>query len=281
MPHRRPVLAHLGRGYLPRPGRRFRRVLALGVALFALGGLYALLVPQPQTARAQGDGALIAQGKQLYDNHCIACHGANLQGVPDRGISLVGVGDAAVYFQVSTGRMPLAREEAQAERKPPLPQFDPDTPEGRQNLRALGAYVAAHGGGPARPAQRGAELVGDDTARGGELFRLNCASCHSFTGRGGALLNGKYAPNLNGATPDQMYTAMLSGPQAMPRFNERMLAPEEKQDIIAYVLAVRGEHNTPGGFSLGEVGPTAEGTVAFLVGLVALVILTAWMGARS
>lgn len=45
---------------------------------------------------------------------CITCHGANLQGVSDRGPSLVGVGDAAVYFQVSSGRMPAARGEAQA-----------------------------------------------------------------------------------------------------------------------------------------------------------------------
>ena len=40
-----------------------------------------------------------------------------------------------------------------------------------------------------RPAQRPAEI-----AQGGELFRLNCASCHNFTGQGGALSQGKYAP---------------------------------------------------------------------------------------
>ncbi|MDN5747333.1 MAG: c-type cytochrome [Pseudonocardia sp.] len=256
-------------------------MLALAMALLAAGSLYALFAPQPQVATAQGDAALLAKGQELYSNNCIACHGANLQGVPDRGVSLIGVGDAAVYFQVSTGRMPLARQEAQALRKPPLPVFDPATPQGRQNLRALGAFVAAHGGGPDRPEQSGAELVGDGVARGAELFRLNCASCHSYTGRGGALLNGKYAPNLRAATPEQIYTAMLSGPQAMPRFGDRMLAQEEKEDIIAYVLAVRGERNTPGGYSLGEVGPTAEGAVAWLVGLVALVVLTAWIGARS
>jgi mono/diheme cytochrome c family protein len=69
------------------------------------------------------------------------------------GPSLVGVGEAAVYFQVSTGRMPLARQEAQSHRKPPV--FTPE------EIDALAAYVQAHGGGETMPAQRGAELRGD------------------------------------------------------------------------------------------------------------------------
>ena len=80
-----------------------------------------------------------------------------------------------------------------------------------------------------------ASLIGNDVARGGDLFRLNCASCHNFTGRGGALSSGKYAPGLDPATPAQIYTAMLTGPQNMPKFSDRQLVPEEKRDIIAYV----------------------------------------------
>ena len=34
-------------------------------------------------------------------------------------------------------------------------------------------------------------------ARGGELFRINCTSCHGFGGGGGALSSGKYAPTLH------------------------------------------------------------------------------------
>jgi ubiquinol-cytochrome c reductase cytochrome c subunit len=268
-----------------RAGRRSWRQLAgavaLGCALLAAGGFYTVLLPRPQVASAQSDDALVAQGRQLYATNCITCHGSNLQGVPDRGPSLVGVGDAATYFQVSTGRMPLARQEAQAERKPPAPEFDPATPQGGQNLRALGAYVEANGGGPQRPPGSGRELVGSDISAGGELFRLNCSSCHNFTGRGGALLSGKYAPNLHQATPEQIYTAMLSGPQAMPAFSDRQLAPEEKENIIAYVLSVEGQQNSPGGFNLGELGPTTEGAIAFLVGLAALVAITAWLGSRS
>ncbi len=268
------------------PRSRFRRrlagVVALGMGLMAAGGLYTLAAPTPQTAVAQEtDSALIAEGQQLYNNACITCHGANLQGVVDRGPSLVGVGDAAVYFQVGTGRMPLARQEAQAMRKPPLPQFNPDTEEGRSNLDALGAFIQANGGGPTLPAEQGLALRGTDPARGGELFRLNCASCHNFTGRGAALSSGKYAPSLDPASEEAIYTAMLTGPQNMPKFSDRQLTPEEKRDIIAYVKSVAGANNSVGGNPLGGIGPTAEGFIVFLVGMGAMIGLALWLGAKS
>jgi ubiquinol-cytochrome c reductase cytochrome c subunit len=252
------------------------------LALCVIGVGYAALAPSPQRAdAAPDDAARLALGAQLYSANCMSCHGANLQGVPDRAPSLIGVGQASVYFQVSSGRMPLADERSQALRKPPGPEFDPSSARGRANLDALGAYIEAHGGGPSLPDKHGDELIGDDPARGGELFRLNCASCHSFTGRGGMLTEGKYAPVLNPASPDQIYAAMLTGPADMPRFGDRQLTTEEKKDIIGYLVQVRGQRNSVGGFSLGEVGPFAEGMVAILVGLVALVALTVWLGARS
>jgi len=256
--------------------------VALGIGLLSAGGLYTAFAPQPQVATAAaGDTALIAQGEQLYNNQCITCHGVNLQGVQDRGPSLIGVGDAASYFQVSTGRMPLARQEAQGARKPPLAKFDPDTEEGAANLDALGAFITANGGGPVRPDASGEALRGENLARGGELFRLNCVSCHNFTGRGGALSSGKYAPTLDPATETVIYTAMLSGPQNMPKFSDRQLSPEEKQDIIAYVKSVSGSNNNPGGNALGGIGPVSEGLVAFIVGLAGLIGFALWLGAKS
>ncbi|MCE3552978.1 cytochrome c [Pseudonocardia sp. RS11V-5] len=261
--------------------RRVRHALLVLAALVALGGAYTLLVPAPQTASAQSGQAQIDQGRALYEQACISCHGSNLQGAPDRGPSLVGVGDAAVYFQVSTGRMPLARSEDRGYRRVPAPEFDPDTDQGRANLAALGAYIQSVGGGPQVPAETGPQLIGSDVGHGGDLFRLNCAYCHNFTGRGGILGAGRYPPRLEAATPEQMYTAMLSGPMAMPVFSDKQLTPEEKKDIIAYVLAVRGQNNAPGGYDLGELGPSTEGVIAFLVGLGALVLVAAWIGARS
>lgn len=253
--------------------RRIAGLLALGVALLGAGAAYAVFVPKPQTAQAQEDPALLRKGEEVYNNTCITCHGANLQGVKDRGPSLIGVGDAAVYFQTSSGRMPLVRQEAQADRKPAKL-----TPE---EIDAVGAYIQAHGGGPERPKETGAALRGDDPARGGELFRLNCASCHNFTGRGGALSAGKYAPNLDPASEDQIYTAMLSGPENMPKFSDRQLTPDEKKDIIAYIKSVSDGNNNPGGDSLNGFGPASEGVIAWIVGIAALVGVTLWIGSRA
>jgi ubiquinol-cytochrome c reductase cytochrome c subunit len=245
-------------------------MFALTVALLAAGGLYVVFAPQPQTARAEADPALVRQGEQLYNNACISCHGTNLQGVQDRGPSLIGVGEAAVYFQVSTGRMPASRQEAQIAAKPV--KFTPE------EIDALGAFVQANGGGPTVPKE---SLAGGDPARGGELFRLNCASCHQFTGRGISLSSGKYAPAIKDVTPKQIYTAMISGPQSMPRFSDRQLTPEEKRDVIAYVESITNERNNPGGYSLGGYGPVSEGLIAWIIGIAVLVGVTLWIGARA
>lgn len=276
-----------GRGPRSRFRRRFAGAMALGIALLSVGSLYTAFTPKAQVAQAQDQTAKIAKGQELYNNACITCHGSNLQGVPDHGPSLIGVGDAAVWFQVSTGRMPMARQEAQAERKPVRPEFNPHqadpekAKEATENLEALGAFIQANGGGPEAPAQDGTALRGPDPARGGELFRLNCSSCHNFTGRGGALSSGKYAPNLDPATEKDIYTAMLSGPQNMPKFSDRQLTPDEKKDIIAYVKSVTNGNNNPGGDPLGGIGPTSEGLITFIVGVAAMIGFALWLGAKN
>ena len=262
--------------------RRLRRRVSGGllllVALALAGGMAALLTPTPQVAVAdESASALLRTGKQLFDTSCVSCHGANLQGEAGRGPSLIGVGEAAVYFQVSSGRMPAVRGEAQAARKDPI--FDD------KQIDALGAYVQANGGGPtvvrnADGSIAQASLRGDDLGRGGDLFRLNCASCHNFTGRGGALSSGKYAPDLEPASEQQILTAMLTGPQNMPRFSDRQVSMEEKKDIIAYVKSVT-EERSPGGYGLGGFGPAPEGMVIWIIGMVAAIAAAMWIGARS
>ncbi|HEX6356308.1 c-type cytochrome [Actinophytocola sp.] len=253
--------------------RRVAGLLALGFALIGVGAGYSVLVPEPQTAQAQDDPAIVREGEKIYNNTCISCHGANLEGVKDRGPSLVGVGEASVYFQTSTGRMPAMGQTSQMPRKPRVL-----TPA---EVDAVAAFIQANGGGVEMPSEHGAELRGEDPARGGELFRFNCASCHNFTGRGGALSSGKEAPALDGVTEDEIYAAMLSGPQNMPRFSERQLSPEEKKDIIAYVKSVTDGNNNPGGSPIGGLGPQSEGFIAFVVGIVALLGVTLWIGAKA
>jgi ubiquinol-cytochrome c reductase cytochrome c subunit len=185
-----------------------------------------------------------------------------------------------VYFQVSSGRMPLARQEAQAHRKPTLPIFDPDTEEGQRNLDALGAYIQANGGGPTRPEAQGEALRGGDLARGGELFRLNCASCHNFVGEGGALSSGKSAPSLKNADDLTIYAAMLSGPENMPVFGDNQLTPPQKAAIINYVQTIKAQPD-PGGAGIGRIGPVPEGLVIWVVGIGILMFGVFWMGSKA
>ncbi|MFG1774161.1 c-type cytochrome [Nocardia salmonicida] len=261
-----------------RARRRIAGALALMIGLVGAGFLATALTPQAQVATAHEDqSALIREGKQLYETSCVTCHGANLQGVADRGPSLIGVGEAAVYFQVSSGRMPMAVNGAQAVRKPA--KFD------AHQTDAIGAYVAANGGGPSVVRDANGEIAqeslrGDDIARGSELFRMNCASCHNFTGRGGALSGGKFAPPLAEANEQQIYDAMITGPQNMPKFSDRQLTPEEKRDIVAYVKN-SAEEKAPGGWDLGGFGPATEGLAIWVIGITAVVGAAMWIGSRS
>lgn len=244
-------------------------MLALGVALGAVGTVYAVLAPSGNAEDGSSQAVDIRKGQQLYNEGCITCHGRNLQGVRDRGPSLIGVGEAAVYFQVSTGRMPVVRQEAQAPRK--KAQYN------EEETNQIAAYVQANGGGPVIP---GGDLRDGDVAEGGELFRLNCASCHNFAGRGGALSGGKVAPSLDKANDEVIYGAMLSGPQSMPVFSDNQITPEEKRAIVNYVQTLK-ETNDPGGSGLGREGPVPEGLVIWIVGIGGLVLALMWIGAKS
>jgi ubiquinol-cytochrome c reductase cytochrome c subunit len=264
-----------------RPRSRMRRrvtgALALALALGSVGVAYATVAaaatPKAQAAAnaPANESVDVRMGRQLYETSCITCHGQNLQGVLNRGPSLIGVGSASVYFQVSTGRMPVARQEAQAEQKEP--KFSETQAE------QIGAYVQSVGGGPEIPT---GNLRGDDAnlAEGGELFRLNCASCHNFAGRGGALSAGKYAPPLADATDKVLWTAMLSGPQNMPVFSDNQLTTEQKQAITNYVLTLNDQRD-PGGSSIGRLGPVPEGLVIWVVGIGAIMLMILWIGAKS
>ena len=249
--------------------RRLANVAGLMAALVLTGVVYSFFSP----ARAANDSSTSpaeAAGKAIYERSCISCHGENLQGVPHRGPSLIGVGEASVYFQVHTGRMPLPKQGAQAPDKPPV--FT------EQEINQLMAYVQAHGGGPTLPS--GDLRAGGDLAQGGELFRLNCASCHNFTGEGGALSSGKAAPPLTNADDLTLYAAMLSGPEQMPVFGDNQLTPQEKRSIIYYIQTVKTAQD-PGGSGIGRIGPVTEGLVVWTVGMGVLLFLVFWMGSKA
>jgi ubiquinol-cytochrome c reductase cytochrome c subunit len=239
------------------------------LALLVTGGLYAALAPSPAGA-AEASASDIETGSELFRANCATCHGMNAEGTQD-GPSLIGVGAASVDFQVGTGRMPMQANGPQAQAKPP--QFTED------QVAALAAYVASLGPGPAIPTADQIDPAQGDAANGMQIFRTNCAMCHNAVGAGGALSEGKYAPSLDDSTPAVIYEAMVTGPQAMPVFNDANLTPEEKRDVISYIVAQRD--GSPCGAELGSLGPVTEGLWAWVVGIGLLIACSVWIGAKS
>jgi ubiquinol-cytochrome c reductase cytochrome c subunit len=239
-------------------------LVGVGYAVLTSGGTAS--AASPSTASP----AQIVEGHQIFEESCASCHGVFAQGT-SQAPSLIGVGAAAVDFQVSTGRMPLTANAAEAERRPSV--FTP------AQTKAIAAYIQSIGGGPPIPSAAQVNPAAGKYGLGQQLFVADCAACHNFVGAGGALTYGKYGPPLTASTPTQIYEAMLTGPEAMPVFNDLTVTPQEKRDIIAYVTQVRSQPN-PGGFSLGRIGPVTEGLVAFLGLLLFLVLAAMWITAK-
>ena len=260
-----------------RARRRFGAAVRMIAALALAGGVYTAFAPGAFAEDNRQLSAAATEGKALFDNSCITCHGLNAQGVPNREPSLIGVGSASVEFQVGTGRMPLDRQEAQADEKRPV--FD------NAQTKQLGQYIQELGGGPQVPAGELTDNLQSNPealAEGGKLFRLNCSSCHGFGGAGGALSSGKYAPSLHSATTEQIYAAMLTGPQSMPVFGDNELTPDQKREVITYVTVQLQQDKDPGGiFNLGRYGPVTEGLAIFLVGITILVFSALWIAGKS
>ncbi|NYI07026.1 cytochrome bc1 complex diheme cytochrome c subunit [Allostreptomyces psammosilenae] len=255
--------------------RRRHPLAAFVVLLFALaatGGLYAAFAPTDQAVAETASSTQIEEGKKLFAVGCSSCHGINGEGTTD-GPPLVGVGAAAVDFQVGTGRMPAEQPGAQAPRKPG--EYSQD------EIDALAAYVASLGAGPSIPTESQFDPAGGDLVEGGELFRTNCSQCHNFAGQGGALTDGKYAPSLEGVDPKHIYEAMLTGPQNMPSFPDTVMPEEDKQAIISFITYTTEEEPSYGGNSLGSIGPVSEGLFAWIVGLGGLIAVAIWIAART
>ncbi len=251
--------------------RPWARAVLVLLALLATGAAYAAAVPK-QADAATTSVSDIAAGKKLFLANCSTCHGLNAQG--QAGFpSLIGVGAAAVDFQVGTGRMPLEQSSPQAPAQRTVLFSD-------QQIKQMAAYVASLAPGPAIPTAADVSTAGADPSRGALIFRTNCAMCHNYAGRGGALSHGKYAPNLWGSTPTHIYEALLTGPQSMPVFNNNTIDPQSKRDIIAYLQGIQNAPS-PGGLSLGSIGPVSEGLLAWTLGLGLLIGCAVWLGAKA
>lgn len=251
-------------------------ILLLGLTM--TGSAYAAMRPSVQppvgTTTSTASADEVEQGRRLFLANCATCHGTNAGGNGTAGPSLVGVGAAAVDFQVSTGRMPLAAPGVQAPANDAVLLSE-------EQIDQLGFYVASLGPGPAIPDEEYLDLEGADIANGGKLFRTNCAMCHNSSGAGGALTRGKYAPGLMGVEEVHIYEAMLTGPQSMPVFNDENLSPQDKEDVIAFLKNVEDGGNAYGGHALGSLGPAGDALFVWTFGAALLVGAAIWIGRKA
>ncbi len=271
--------------------------------------------PTDQAAGSEDD-VDVSRGKQIYTESCASCHGedgsSGREDVPD----ITEAGGAAVDFQVSTGRMPSMDPDSQMPRKPAafsqdeiddlvayyeqelgdggpsVPSSDvpadipevPEEPE-RADFDDEELYEEAHA--EYEEAQESRDnyesyLQGADDAEAGQkLYLANCAHCHSWSGTGGALTDGEFAPALQESTPRQMYEAMTTGPGAMPVFNDTTITPEEKQELISHVETLQAEPDAGGFFNLNRVGQVAEGFIGWVVGLSLIIACAIWITAKQ
>ncbi|GAA4890240.1 c-type cytochrome [Streptomonospora salina] len=290
-------------------------VVILALTLFGVG--YAVIAPSAERAEAQtlaADAAAAEQessaedaaaGKEIFTKSCASCHGPDGTGGEGyTGPDITGEGGAAVDFQVSTGRMPSTDPDSQMPRKPAA--FS------QEEIDDLVAYYEAEIGDEGAPGVPGdipqaapersdfedhhayeealeeweteyeSYIEGaEDTEAGMKLYLANCAHCHSWSGGGGALTGGRWAPELHESSPRQLYEAMITGPGAMPVFNDTTITPDEKQDMIAYVKDLQSEPNAGGVFDLDRVGQVAEGFISWTVGISLIVACAIWITAKQ
>jgi ubiquinol-cytochrome c reductase cytochrome c subunit len=219
------------------------------------------------TDQATGSVSAVTRGRALFVQACATCHGFNTGGVPGMGPSLIGVGAQAADFYLSTGRMPLNNPRDPPVRNPPM--FN------RKQINDLVAYVGSIGGPPIPVVHPGQGNI----AHGFQEFALNCAGCHQIEAAGG-IVTGGIAPPLNKATAVQIVEAARTGPFLMPRFTAKQLSDYDLNSIARYVLQTRDPADR-GGWGIGHIGPIPEGMVAWLIALVALVVVARLIGERS
>ena len=170
-------------------------------------------------------------GQQLCETASASPPRRQPVGVQGRGPSSIGVGEASVFFQVSTGRMPAMRLEAVAPR-----ERRPST--ARRSTRSVPTCrpTAAVRWSPATP-RRGRQQVADRHRPGPVAATCSASTARRATtspARAVPVLR-RYAPGSDGRQPTEIYTAMLTGPQNMPKFSDRQLSPEEKGTSSPYV----------------------------------------------
>jgi ubiquinol-cytochrome c reductase cytochrome c subunit len=240
------------------------RVVMRGLVLAAV---LALAVPGVAAAQRAPSPLAVANGKGLFAESCLSCHGPVGQGT-SRGPRLRGVGAISADLYLRTGYMPLRSPDDQPTRR--------RSPFTARQIDALIAYVASLGKGEPVPKphpERGSIAVGL------RLFTEHCAGCHQVLGEGG-YVTGARVPPLKEANATQIAEAVRVGPYLMPRFPKTQISDRQLDSLIAYVEWAKHPDDR-GGWAIGHIGPVPEGLVAWLLAGTALVAVCVVIGKRN
>lgn len=218
-------------------------------------------------------------GQEWFQRDCAFCHGNQGQGTP-RGPTLASddMAQALTDFMLRTGRMPIADPRDVVRRA--APAYPPDV------IAEIVQYVGTFN--PLAAALPVPNVAAGNLSHGQELFQANCAACHSATGIGGTLAEGKAVsasenrtgfqiPSLLKSTPLEIAEAMRAGPGTMPVFPHTTFSDHDVDSIVRYILYMRTQ-NRGGATDLGRIGPVAEGAVGWIVGLGLLMLFARWIG---
>ena len=252
------------RGGLPTVARRIAPALVLAACLAALTAVPALAAteaasPAPVASTIAAPAAeptgQPTTGDGVFLQNCSGCHGPRGEGAFGPPLAPAGFAEL-VGPMVSQGGIQM-------------PAFKDALTQ--QQIDAVAHYVATS---IADPASHDAEL-----GRGGDLYRLYCAGCHSATGRGGALTAGQNAPDIAQFPAAEALAAMILGRREMPAFAGNTFDVTQQTSVALYVDRLI-EPESPGGAGLWYLGPVPEGLFGG-IGLVLLVVLAVWLAWKS
>lgn len=258
-------------------GRHHLHLTILLVALTAVATVTGRVLADADTPSPHEVAGDRSAGEELFQQDCAVCHGPAGSGT-DNGPSLLAEGTASIDFQMRTRRMPLPTSDTEVERGVAARRNGTPVSYTEQEMADVVAYAEEWTTGPAVPEIAATADGNRDLARGGELWRRDCAVCHQLAGRGGALLTDVEIPGVLQSSELELVEAVRAGPGSMPAYSTSTISEDEAVDLAHYVVEELQHPENPGGWSAGTFGPFAEGAVVWMFGVLVLLLGMAWIG---
>lgn len=205
--------------------------------------LLAISSCDPPGRRASETAAIrpsdVADFRVLYSENCSGCHGTNGQGALTVGIGtpiyLAIADDATMQHVIEQGRPGTAMQAFAKKAGGMLTDTQVDI-----IVRGIRSWAKPEALGSDKPPAYTASQPGD-AARGQEVFKTFCISCHGPNGRGArAIADGSY---LNLVSDQHLRTVIITGMPhlGMPdwRTHSKPLSDADVTDVVAWLVKQR------------------------------------------